>query len=144
MPAASGNTVRVHYTGTLDDGSLFDTSEGREPLVFTVGDGAVIAGFEAGVTGMEPGEKRTVRIEPEEAYGLHNDELVHRVENDLFAEQPYFDAQVELVAPDGSVLPGRIIEVGDTESVLDFNHPLAGQTLTFEIELVEMLPGPQS
>jgi len=139
MGAGIGDTVRVHYTGTLEDGTQFDSSAGREPLEFTLGEGVVIKGFETGVTGLEIGGKRTVRIEADEAYGPFNDELVHTVESEAFIEEPYVGAQVEIVAPDGTLLEGRITEVGDDGAVIDFNHPLAGQTLIFEIELVEVL-----
>jgi peptidylprolyl isomerase len=139
MPASSGDTVRVHYRGTLDDGSAFDSSEGRAPLEFTIGEGEVIPGFEAGVDGLDVGGTITVTIEPDQAYGARNEELVHRVDSEVFAEEPYVGAEIELVAPDGSVLPGRIAEISGAECVVDFNHPLAGETLTFDIELVEIV-----
>jgi peptidylprolyl isomerase len=84
MPAGTGDTVRVHYRGTLDDGSEFDSSYDRAPMEFTLGQGAVIPGFEEGVCGLEIGEKRTLRIGPDDAYGSRNQALVHRVGNDVF------------------------------------------------------------
>lgn len=140
MPATTGDTVRVHYRGVLDDGTQFDTSSGRDPLTFTVGEGSVIAGFDEGVTGLEPGESRTVRMEADRAYGARVEELIHRVSADLFDEEPYAGAEIELMTPDGDMLPGRIALVENGECVVDFNHPLAGEALTFEIELVEILP----
>lgn len=140
MPASTGDTVRVHYRGTLENGEEFDSSEGREPLEFTLGEGCVIPGFEEGVLGLEEGESRTVSIAPEDAYGPRNEELVHNVEADAFAgEAPYVGAAVQLVAPDGSLLDATISEVRGDEVVLDFNHPLAGKTLKFDIQLVENL-----
>jgi peptidylprolyl isomerase len=139
MAATTGDTVRVHYRGTLADGTEFDASEGRAPLEFTLGDGMVIAGFDSAVIGLEPGEKRSVTIPPEAAYGPKNDALIQRVDADTFAEDPYVGGHVDLVAPDGSRLPGVITTVDEESAVLDFNHPLAGETLTFEIELVEIV-----
>jgi peptidylprolyl isomerase len=140
MPATTGDVVRVHYRGTLTDGTEFDSSEGRSPLEFRLGEGSVIEGFDAGVSGLEVGEKRTVTIAPEQAYGPKNEMLVQRVGADMFAEEPYVGGHVDLVAPDGGRLPGVITAVEGEEVVLDFNHPLAGETLTFEIELVEIVP----
>jgi len=139
MAATTGDVVRVHYRGTLADGTEFDASEGREPLEFKLGDGVVIAGFEAAVKGLEVGQKRSVTIPPEEAYGPKNETLIQRVEADAFAEDPYVGGHVDLVAPDGGRLPGVITAVDEDGVVLDFNHPLAGETLTFEVELVEIV-----
>ncbi|MDO8915317.1 MAG: peptidylprolyl isomerase [Coriobacteriia bacterium] len=139
MPASTGDVVRVHYRGTLSDGSEFDSSEGRAPLEFKLGEGSVIDGFDAGVTGLEVGEKRTVTIPPEQAYGPKNETLVQRVEPDVFAEDPYVGGHLNLVAPDGGMLPGVITAVDEDGVEIDFNHPLAGQTLVFDIELVEIV-----
>jgi peptidylprolyl isomerase len=139
MPASTGDVVRVNYRGTLVDGTEFDSSEGRAPLEFTLGDGSVIDGFDEGVTGLEVGEKRTVSIAPEQAYGPKNATLVQRVEADVFAEDPYVGGHLNLVAPDGGMLPGIITAVDEDGVEIDFNHPLAGQTLVFEIELVEIV-----
>jgi peptidylprolyl isomerase len=141
MIADQGDTVRVHYTGRLTDGSVFDSSEGRSPLEFRIGDATVIAGFEEGVTGLEPGGRRTVEIAPENAYGPRDERLVHLVEADAFAMDPYVDGEVELLAPDGETMRGRITAVEEEGVTLDFNHPLAGQTLVFDIELVEVVGG---
>lgn len=140
MPATTGDVVRVHYRGTLTDGTEFDSSEGRSPLEFRLGEGSVIEGFDAGVTGLEVGEKRTVTIPAEQAYGPTNDVLVQHVEEEMFAEDPFVGGQVDLVAPDGGRLTGIITAVDGEDVVLDFNHPLAGKTLVFEIELVEIVP----
>lgn len=136
--AKSGDTVRVHYTGRLDDGTVFDSSREREPLEFTVGSGNVISGFERAVEGMEVGEAREARIEADDAYGERRDDLVL----DLPKEQVPDDMDIatgmrlELRQPDGQAVPVTVAEVGEESVTLDANHPLAGQPLTFELELV--------
>jgi len=142
MPVKRGDTVRVHYSGTLDDGTLFDSSEGRDPLEFSVGGGQVISGFENAVEGLEIGERITVTIEPADAYGERHGELSHTVGRDDFASDPYVGGLVNLVSPEGVELVGRIVAIEGDEVELDFNHPLAGERLTFEIELVDVDPGP--
>ncbi|HKJ94935.1 MAG TPA: peptidylprolyl isomerase [Gammaproteobacteria bacterium] len=138
--AKSGDTVRVHYTGRLDDGTVFDSSREREPLEFTVGSGQVITGFERAVEGMEIGEARETRVEADDAYGERRDDLVL----DLPKEQVPEDMEIapgmrlELRQPDGQAVPVTVAEVGDESVTLDANHPLAGQPLTFELELVEI------
>jgi FKBP-type peptidyl-prolyl cis-trans isomerase 2 len=141
MPAKQGDTVRVHYTGRLADGSVFDSSADRSPLEFRIGDAVVIAGFEEGVTGLDVGGRRTVEIEPLDAYGLRIEELVHQVDADSFSQEPFLEGQVDLVGPDGDFMRGRITAVEADTVTLDFNHPLAGQTLVFDIELVEIVGG---
>ena len=138
--ASTGNVVKVHYTGKLDDGTVFDSSREREPLEFTIGDGQIISGFEAAVQGMEEGEVATVTIPPEEAYGSRRDEaLIEVPRTDLPAEiEPQVGMQLQLRAQGGQVFAARISEVVDDTVTLDANHPLAGETLTFEIELVEV------
>lgn len=138
--AKRGDTVRVHYTGRLDDGTVFDSSREREPLEFTVGAGQVIDGFERAVEGMGVGEARETRIEPDDAYGARRDDLVL----DLPKEQVPDDMEIEpgmrleLRQPDGQAVPVTVAEVGEQSVTLDANHPLAGQVLTFELELVEI------
>lgn len=143
--AKSGDTVHVHYTGTLTDGSIFDSSEGREPLVFKLGEGQVVPGFEAGVLGMSVGQSRTFEIAADQAYGAHNPELVLEVPR---AQMPP-DMQVEigdelaLQHPSGMPIPVVVVAVGDETILLDANHPLAGEDLTFAVELVK-IDGPPS
>lgn len=139
MPASQGQKVRVHYRGTLPDGTEFDTSYGRAPLQFTVGEGEVIPGFEGAVRDLEVGEKVTVNIPAAEAYGDYVDEAVQEYPLDQFPGKPTAGWAVELEAPDGQRLAATITNVGTETATLDFNHPLAGQDLTFEIELVEVL-----
>jgi len=143
MAPKPGDTVRVHYRGTLEDGSEFDSSAGRDPLEFEVGSGQVISGFDAAVVGLEPGESVTVTVPAAEAYGEHQDEGVQTFPRDAFPPDasPEVGWAVELSGPDGQRVPATIAEVTDETIVLDFNHPLAGQDLTFEIELVEIVAG---
>lgn len=139
MAHSEGTTVRVHYRGTLDDGSEFDSSTGRDPLEFTVGSGQVIPGFDEAVSGLDVGEETKVRIESENAYGERLDEAVQRVPLDAFAELPPAGVMIQLQTPDGRTLAATVTSVEEDSVELDFNHPLAGQALTFEIELVEIV-----
>ena len=136
MAVKNGDIVQVHYRGTLADGSCFDSSEGREPLSFTVGAGQVIPGFEAAVLGLELSESATVTIAPEDAYGPHMDELAQTVKLEDFASEPYVGGVVTVVSEEGDELPGRIVSIEGDDVLLDFNHPLAGEELTFRIQLV--------
>lgn len=142
MAPNAGDTVLVHYRGTLDDGSEFDSSEGRDPLRFTMGSGEVIQGFEDAVAGLEVGGSGTVTLSADDAYGLRHDDAVQTVEADDFAEgqDPFVGGMVSIVAPDGTPLAAEITSVEGNEVVLDFNHPLAGKALTFELTLIEVVP----
>lgn len=138
--AKAGDTVRIHYTGTLDDGSQFDSSVGRGPLEFTLGSGQVIPGFDSGVTGMEVGEKKTIHIPCAEAYGEFNPAAQQDVPRDQIpADIPLeVGTQLQMQAPNGQVMPVKVAAVTDETVTLDANHPLAGQDLTFALELVEI------
>jgi len=135
-----GNTVKVHYTGTLKDGSVFDSSAEREPLEFKLGEGQLIPGFEKAVIGLEEGDKTNVDIPVEEAYGEAREELVINVPKDQLPDdvEPEIGMQLQVNQPDGQPVPVRIAEISDDELTLDANHPLAGKDLSFEIELVEI------
>lgn len=141
MQAENGQTVRVHYTGTLEDGSTFDSSRDRDPLEFTVGGGQVIGGFDSAVTGMAPGDTRTVTIPAADAYGPHREELVQELPRSAIPPQVDLTPGVRLAAKDqaGNEMVLTVVEVDDATAKLDANHPLAGEDLTFEIELVEVL-----
>lgn len=140
MAPKSGDKVRVHYKGTLEDGSMFDSSEGRDPLEFVVGAGHVIPGFDSAVSGLEIGSSATVTIPAADAYGDKIDELVQAVPMEFFrGEVPQVGWVLQLASPDGQQLTATVVEVGEEEAVLDLNHPLAGKDLTFEIELVEIV-----
>jgi FKBP-type peptidyl-prolyl cis-trans isomerase 2 len=138
--AESGNTVKVHYTGTLTDGTTFDSSTGGDPLEVVLGDGKVIPGFEQAVMGMAVGETKTVTIPAAEAYGVHHADRVHQVEREKIP--PDVDLEVgrvlEAVGAEGVTLAVVVAGLTDTMVTLDFNHPLAGKDLTFELELVEI------
>ena len=141
MQAANGQTVRVHYTGTLDDGSTFDSSKDRAPLEFTVGGGQVIGGFDEAVAGMAPGETKTVTIAAAAAYGEHRPELVQELPRSAIPPEVDLTPGNRLAAKDqaGNELVLTVLEADAENAKLDANHPLAGEDLTFEIELVEVL-----
>ena len=140
MALAEGTRVLVHYTGTLDDVTQFDSSRGREPLEVILGQGMVIPGFEKAIFGLEPGQSVTVTIPEEDAYGPHNEEMVISIPKTSFPAEikPALGEQLILRSPDGNEVPALIVEVGETDVTLDANHPLAGFALTFEIELVSV------
>ncbi len=160
--AQQGNTVRVHYTGTLEDGSVFDSSEtteqasgcgcsssgcsstadcGSEPLEFVIGEGNVIPGFENAVIGLSVGESVNVTIPADEAYGPRHEQMVAVIERSEMGSEiePIEGQQLEVVLQDGSSMPVLVTEVTDTTVTLDANHPLAGRDLTFDIKLVEIV-----
>ena len=139
--AKSGDTVRIHYTGTLDDGTQFDSSAGREPLEFAIGSGQVIPGFDNAVDGMAIGENKTVTIPPDEAYGQRHDQLVQQVSRNALPDEmePAVGMQLQSQSPDGQVMNLVVTEVADESITVDANHPLSGQALTFAIELVEIV-----
>ncbi|GGM04182.1 peptidyl-prolyl cis-trans isomerase [Pseudooceanicola nanhaiensis] len=138
--AKQGDTVRIHYTGTLNDGTTFDSSEGRDPLEFTVGTGQIIPGLEKAIPGMNVGEKKTVEVPCAEAYGEREPGAMQTVPRDQIPEEievkPGLQLQVQ--TPQGQVMPVTVAEVNESEVTLDANHPLAGRDLTFDIELVEI------
>jgi FKBP-type peptidyl-prolyl cis-trans isomerase 2 len=135
-----GQTVKVHYTGILDDGTQFDSSAGREPLEFTLGEGQVIPGFEQALAEMVEGESRTVHIPPDQAYGEHQPELVQQVDRAQIPAEIELAVGVQLQAqgPEGQVFRLVVTELAESSVTLDGNHPLAGKALTFELELVEI------
>ena len=139
--AKSGDTVRIHYTGKLDDGTQFDSSAGRDPLEFTLGQGQVISGFDKAVEGMNVGDNKSVRIEPADAYGEHHGELVQEVPRSALPDEitPQKGMALQSKAPDGKIMDLVITAVTDQAIVVDANHPLAGQALSFDIELVEIV-----
>jgi peptidylprolyl isomerase len=138
--AKQGDTVKVHYTGKLDDGTVFDSSAGREPLEFTLGAGQVIPGFEEAVDGMNPGESKTKMIPAEQAYGERRVEMVLQVERTHLPPgmDPQIGQEMQVRTADGAVVPVMVIDADEATITLDANHPLAGQNLTFEIELVSI------
>lgn len=133
--AKSGDTVKVHYTGKLADGTVFDSSVGSEPYEFTLGQGQTISGFEQAVIGMKVGETKTVTIPVDEAYGPRRDDLIVESGRDRLSPDINPEVGMQLTSGQGTV---TIIEVSETTVKIDANHPLAGQDLTFDIELVEI------
>lgn len=140
----NGNFVSVHYNGTLENGEQFDSSEGRPPLEFKVGAGQMIKGFEAAVMGMAVNEKKTVTLAPEEAYGDRDENQTHDFPRDQVPPDmdPQVGQTIGLTTPQGQQIPARIIAVDDQKVRFDLNHPLAGKTLTFEIEVVSIGDAP--
>ena len=139
MPGATrGDTVRIHYTGRLDDGTVFDSSEGRDPLEFVVGSGQVIVGFDEAVSGMETGEEKTVTIPADQAYGPHRDDLLINLGRSEIPAgvEPQVGQRLQMSTQDGQTFQVTVREATDEHVVLDANHPLAGQDLTFDIQRV--------
>jgi len=138
--ATAGKTVRIHYTGTLEDGSVFDSSEGRDPLEFIVGSGQIIPGLDRAIDGMATGEQKTVTIPATEAYGDYQAEARQDVPRDQIPADIPLDpgTMLNMQTPDGRQIPVQVAEVTDTTVTLDANHPLAGKDLTFAVELVSI------
>ena len=135
-----GKKVRIHYTGTLSDGEKFDSSAGKDPLEFETGAGAVIPGFDSAVRDMEVGGKKTVTLPCKEAYGEVRDEMIGDIPKDKFPEEMEIQVgmPLQMQGPQGPV-PVVVKEIKENEVTIDANHPLAGQDLTFELELVEIV-----
>ncbi len=134
---AKGKKVKVEYTGKLENGEVFDTSKGRAPLEFFFGEGKMIAGFEENIEGMKAGEKKTFTIPPEKAYGNPDPVKVIKVGRKELADKGIALPKIGLMLSAGGML-GKIVEVTDSEVKIDFNHPLAGKALTFEVEIVSV------
>jgi len=139
--ANSGDTVKIAYTGKLNDGTVFDSSEGRDPLEFVIGENTIIPTLEASVIGMSIGDKATVEVTAENAYGPHQPDAIQTVERSMIPAEVELaiGAQLQATAPDGQVLVLTVAAIEETTVTLDGNHPLAGQDLTFDIELMEVL-----
>lgn len=140
MPIKNGDMIKVEYTGTLEDGTVFDTSEGREPLEFEAGSGQVITGFDNAVIGMEVEEEKKVELPPSEAYGEYDPNLIKKIPMDKLppGEEPKPGMVLELRTSDGIGFPARITDVTEKEITVDLNHPLAGKTLIFQIKVVDI------
>lgn len=138
--AQQGNTVKVHYQGKLEDGTVFDSSRGREPLEFTIGEGRVIAGFEEAVQGMRTGETKVSRVPADQAYGPRRDDLVLELPRTQIPDELDVEVgqQLTLQKQDGQPIPVVVADLDEENVTLDANHPLAGEDLTFELELVEI------
>lgn len=138
--AKNGDTVKVHYTGRLDDGCVFDSSAEREPLEFTIGAGQLIPGFDTAVIDMAPGESKTVRIPPDQAYGPYHEQMVVEADRGQFPPHvtPEVGQQFESKGDDGQNFVVTVTAIEGDKITLDANHPLAGRDLTFDIQLVEI------
>lgn len=137
-----GDTIKVHYTGSLSDGNVFDTSAGNEPLEFTVGDQMVIFGFDNGVLDMQIGEQKRLEIPALEAYGEYNKDYLFEVPKEHFPEDMQdltIGMQLQMVTEEGMQVPVEVVELKENIVVLDANHPLAGKDLIFDIELIEIV-----
>lgn len=139
--AVKGDTVKVHYRGTLDDGSEFDSSHDRGPLTVTIGGGEVIPGFEEALVGMAPGDNKTVTLDADNAYGEHRTEMVQQIERARIPAEIELEvgSVLQATAPDGQVVRLTVKEFDDQTVTLDANHPLAGKDLTFDLQLVEIV-----
>jgi peptidylprolyl isomerase len=139
--AAAGKTVRFHYTGSLADGTVFDSSMERDPLEVTLGAGQIIPGVDRALTGMAPGDDKKVTLPAEEAYGPHREELIHEVGRERLSPEMKVDVGDRLEGTDasGRRLQLTVVDVNDQAVKLDANHPLAGEDLTFELKLVEVV-----
>jgi FKBP-type peptidyl-prolyl cis-trans isomerase 2 len=142
MSVKKGDKIRVEYTGKLDDGSLFDTSEGKAPIEFEVGAKKVIPGFDNAVVGMEKDQEKEVKIKPEEAYGNLDANLVKKMPRTMLPpdQEPKAGMMLLMKTKEGQQIPARIAEVTDKEVTIDLNHPLAGKTLNFKIKIVAINP----
>ena len=139
--AKNGDTVKVHYTGKLENGTVFDTSLKREPMEFTIGGGDLIADFEEAVINMSPGDSKTIKISYANAYGPHRDEMLMVVERSQFPEglEPRIDQKLQVKHPDGQDSVVTVVNISGDSITLDANHPLAGKDLIFEIQLTEIV-----
>jgi len=138
--ARKGNAVKVHYTGKLKDGTVFDSSLERDPLQFTLGEGKMIPGFEKAVEGLKTGDKVTTEIPSQEAYGERRDDLVVEIEKEKVPDniEPKVGQQLSIKQPNGSQIPVVVTETKPESVILDANHPLAGKDLIFDIELINV------
>lgn len=138
-----GSNVKVHYTGKLTDGTVFDSSEGREPLAFTIGAGMMIPGFEKGVMDMAVNEEKTINILPEDAYGVARKEMIAEVPKSQLPADMEVEKGMQLMSqtPDGQQMAVKVVDVKDDSIVVDANHALAGKELVFDIKVVEVTDG---
>ncbi len=137
MGVQKGDTVSIHYLGRLDNGEEFDSSFSKEPIEFTVGIGEVVAAIDDGVFGLEPGEKRIIKVTPEKGFGPRHDELIRAVPRSLLGDQSAVPGEpIEIQTEDGQTLIAVVEDIDETNLVLDLNHPLSGKNLEFEIHLL--------
>lgn len=139
MTVEKGNTIKVEYTGSFEDGEVFDASEKHgEPLEFKAGEGMVVPGFDAAVIGMEIGEEKTVTLKPEEAYGEPHPNAIQTVPRDKFPKEAEEGMMIGVPLPNGQQVPAKITKITDKEVTIDMNHPMAGKVLVFKIKIVSI------
>jgi FKBP-type peptidyl-prolyl cis-trans isomerase 2 len=142
MVVKKGNKVKIEYEGTLESGEVFDTSSGREPLEFTLGEGKIIPGFENEVLGMEKGEEKTIKIKPEDAYGIPDPAKMQKIPKQQLPENIQEKVVPGIIlhmqTPEGQQVPLKVADVDNDFVTLDLNHPLAGQSLNFKIKIVDV------
>lgn len=139
MKIEKGKTVTIHYEGKLEDGTLFDSSKGKEPLEFVFGAGTIIPGLEKGLEGLEKGDTKEVTVAPKDAYGERNPEAVQKIEKEHFPENIKPEIGMQLMAQtETSQVPVTITDIQEEYILIDFNHPLAGQNLIFNVEVVDI------
>jgi len=141
MPVKKGDKIKVEYEGKLEDGTVFDSSEKHgQPLEFEVGSGQLIKGFDDAVIGMEKGEEKEIKLQPKDAYGDHNPQLIKKIPRDKLPEdqEPKPGMMLMINLPNGARIPANIKEVTDKEITIDVNHPLAGKVLIFKIKVVDI------
>lgn len=140
MGIKKGDKVKIEYTGTFDDGQVFDTSEGKQPLEFEVGSGQIIKGIDEGIVGMEKGEEKEIKVQPKDAYGEHTPDMIRKVPRDKLPadQEPKPGMMLALTTPNGQQIPAKITDVSDKEITIDLNHPLAGKSLNFKIKVVDI------
>jgi peptidylprolyl isomerase len=131
-----GSKVKVHYTGTLSDGTVFDSSEGKQPLEFAIGSNQVIPGFENGIKGMKLNEEKNINILAKDAYGERDERMVVSVPRDKFPPEVEAGGTLILKGPNGERMPAAVTEVKEDEVIVDLNHPLAGKDLNFRVKVV--------
>ena len=138
--AKNGDTVKVHYTGKLDDGTIFDSSEGKDPLQFTIGKGQLLQAFEQGVIGLAEGDSKNIHLTAQEGYGLKQDKLIGKLPLEALPEDltPEVGIRLQMKTPEDQLIVLKIVEVSDNDITVDANHELAGENLKFEIALVEI------
>lgn len=141
VQAKLGDTVRVHYTGRLEKGMIFNTSEGSEPLQFKIGDGRLVQGFEDAIVGMSPGERKVVKVPPEKGYGSYRQDLEFELNRSKLPADLNLEVgrTLEICEDDGRTVPVEVMDIFDDKVVVNANHPLAGVELTFEITLLDIL-----
>ncbi|MAH42332.1 peptidylprolyl isomerase [archaeon] len=139
MVVKKGDKVKVDYTGTFDDGTVFDASEKHgEPIEFEVGAGQMIKGFDDAVVGMKKGEEKDIKLKPSEAYGEHDPDKINKLPRDKFPDDIKADLMVKMGTSDGHEIIAKVVKVSADGVVLDLNHPMAGKTLNFKIKVVEI------